>query len=72
MGRTCRVHVEIRNAYTIFIGKPEGKISIGGTRCRREGNIRKGLSEIGLGLWTEIIWLRTGTSDGFCEHRNEL
>jgi hypothetical protein len=29
MGRACRVHVEIRNAYTIFIGKPEGKISIG-------------------------------------------
>jgi hypothetical protein len=35
------------NAYKIFIGKPEEKITRGRPRCRWEDNIRMDLREIG-------------------------
>jgi len=34
---------EIRNAYKILVGKPEGKISRGRPRCRWKDNIRTDL-----------------------------
>jgi hypothetical protein len=30
---------DIRNAYKIFVGKPEGKGPLGTPRCRRENSI---------------------------------
>jgi hypothetical protein len=44
---------EIRNAYKILIGKPEGKRSIGRPR-RRWVDIRMDLREIG---WESVDWL---------------
>jgi hypothetical protein len=42
------VHVgEMRNAYRIFVGKPEGNRPLGRPRCRWEDNIRRNLREIG-------------------------
>jgi hypothetical protein len=37
-----------RNAYSILVGKPEGKRLLGGNKCRREDNI-------GMDTW-EIRW----------------
>jgi hypothetical protein len=31
---------EMTNAYTILVGKPEGKIPLGRPRSKRKGNIR--------------------------------
>jgi hypothetical protein len=42
------MHGEMRNAYKILFGKPEGK----------RDNIKLDLKEIGLGVWTGFIWLR--------------
>jgi len=44
---------ETRNAYNIFIGKPEGKKPLGRPRCRWEGNIRIDLWEI---RWKDVNW----------------
>jgi len=38
---------EMRNAYEISVGKPEGKRPLGRSRCRWEDNIRMDLREIG-------------------------
>jgi hypothetical protein len=34
---------EMRNAYNILVGKPEGKRPLGKPRCRSEDNIRMDL-----------------------------
>jgi len=38
---------EIRHAYNILIGKPEGKRPLGGPGCKWEDNIQMDLTEIG-------------------------
>jgi hypothetical protein len=43
--------VEIRNAYDVLVGKSEGMIPCGRSRCRWEGNIR---IEIG---WEGMDWI---------------
>jgi hypothetical protein len=40
MGRTCSTNREKRNAYGIFVGKPEGKSPLGRTRHRWVDNIK--------------------------------
>jgi hypothetical protein len=54
---------EIRNAYIIFVGKPEGKRSLGRPRSRWEDNIRMFLGKWGGEVWIGCMWLRVGTSD---------
>jgi hypothetical protein len=36
-----------RNAYSVFVGKPEGRRPLGRPRCRWVDNIKIGLREIG-------------------------
>ena len=45
-----------REDYTEFVGKPEGKRSIGRLRRRWEDNIKIGLQEVGFGGmdWIEL------------------
>jgi hypothetical protein len=50
-----------RNAYSILVGKPEGKRPLGRPRRRWVDNIKMYLREIG---WDGINWLRIGTSGG--------
>jgi hypothetical protein len=45
---------EKRNAYRIFVGKPEGKRTLGRPRRRRVNNIKMVLSEIG---WDDMDWI---------------
>jgi hypothetical protein len=45
---------EMRNAYSILVGKPEGKRRLGRHRCRWE-DIRMDLRETG---WEDVDWIR--------------
>jgi hypothetical protein len=49
---------ERRNVYRLLVGKPEGKRPLGRPRCRWMDNIKMDLLEIGLVLWTGLVWLR--------------
>jgi hypothetical protein len=51
---------EKRNAYRLFVRKPEGKTQLGQPRCRWVNNIRIDLLEFGV-IWTELVWLRIRT-----------
>jgi hypothetical protein len=46
--------VEIRNAYNILVGKPEGKRPPGRPRCRWEVNITMYLMQI---WWEGVDWM---------------
>jgi hypothetical protein len=46
--------VEKRNAYRLFVGKPDGKRPLGRPRCRWVDNIRMDLGEVGCG---DVDWI---------------
>jgi hypothetical protein len=54
MGRACSANGAKRNAYRIFVGKPEGKGPLGRPRHRWVDNIKMGLREIG---WGVMDWI---------------
>jgi hypothetical protein len=45
---------EMRNAYSILVGKPEGRRPLGRHRCRWEDDIKMDLREIGRG---DMYWI---------------
>jgi hypothetical protein len=45
---------EVRGAYNILVGKPEGRRPLGRPRRRWEDNIKMGLREIGFG---DVDWI---------------
>jgi hypothetical protein len=45
---------EMRSAYSVLVGKPEGKRPFGRCRCRWEDNIRMDLRGIG---WEGVDWM---------------
>jgi hypothetical protein len=49
---------EVRGAYNILIGRPEGRRPLGRPRRRWEDNIKMDLREIGFGDVTWIHWAR--------------
>jgi hypothetical protein len=55
---------EKRNAYSILVGKPEGKIPLGRPRHRWVDNIKMNVRLIGWSGMDWIIRLRVGTSRG--------
>jgi hypothetical protein len=64
---------EVRGAYNILVGKPEGRRPLGRPRHRWEDNIKMGLGEIGFGYvnWIHLAqdWDRWWVSS--CEHGDE-
>jgi hypothetical protein len=46
---------EMRRAYKIFVGKPEGKRLLGGLKRTGKDNIRMDLREMG---WEIVDWMR--------------
>jgi hypothetical protein len=46
---------EKRNAYTLLVGKPEGKRQLGRPRHRWVDNIKMDLVEIGWAVWTGLV-----------------
>jgi hypothetical protein len=60
---------EVRGAYNILIGRPEGRRPLGRPRRRLEDNIKMNLWEIGfVGCGLGSGW---GQVAGSCEHGNE-
>jgi hypothetical protein len=55
---------EVRNAYRIFVVKPEGKRPQQKSRRRWKDNIKMDVREIGWEVWTEYILLWIGSSGG--------
>jgi hypothetical protein len=49
-----------RNAHRILVGKPEERRPQGRPRYMWVDNIKMDLREIGLVVWTGLIWLRIG------------
>jgi hypothetical protein len=47
---------EVKGAYNILAGRPEGRRPLGRSRCRWEDNIKMGLREIGFGDVDWIHW----------------
>jgi hypothetical protein len=45
---------EVRGAYNILVGRPEGRRPLGRPRCRWEDNITMNLGEIGFG---DVDWI---------------
>jgi hypothetical protein len=47
---------EDRGVHRVLVGKPEGKSLLGRPRCRRQGNIKIDLQEVGRGHvdWMEL------------------
>ena len=52
---------EIRGAYSVLVGKSEGKRTLGRPRHRWEVNVKMDLLEVGWVAYTGLIWLRRGT-----------
>jgi hypothetical protein len=50
---------DMRKAYKILIGKPEGKRPLGRPKCRKEDNIKMDITEIKFGVWLDS----TGSED---------
>jgi hypothetical protein len=55
---------EKRDAYTILVGRPEGRRPLGRPRRRWEDNIKMDLQEVAWGEWTGLSRLRIGTGGG--------
>jgi len=62
-GRVTRIG-GMRNAYSIFFRKTEGKRLFERPRRRWEDSIKIDLREMGGKVWTGYVWLRVGTSSG--------
>jgi hypothetical protein len=54
MGEIRSMHEEKRDAYTISVGKPQGKRPLGILRSRWEDNITLNFKEIG---WVGMDWI---------------
>jgi hypothetical protein len=50
-----------RNVCRLLVGKPVGKRPLGRQRRRWIDNIKLDLLEIGLNVWTGLVWFRIGT-----------
>jgi hypothetical protein len=46
MGGACGAQGDVRGAYNILVGRPEGRRPLGRPRCRWEDNIKMDLREI--------------------------
>jgi hypothetical protein len=64
MGGACGAHGEVRNAYKILVGRPEGSRPVGRIRRCWEDNIKMDLREIGFGVWIGFVGFGIGTVGG--------
>jgi len=66
MGDACSTYRGRRDAYRVFVGKPETKIPPGRSRLTWEDNIKMDLQDVRWrrGAWTGLIWLRVGAGGG--------
>jgi hypothetical protein len=57
MGGVCSSDGEERGMYSVLMGKPEGKRTLGRPRRRWEDNIMMDLQEVGCGVCIGLGWL---------------
>jgi hypothetical protein len=62
---------EGRGIYRVFVGRPEGKRSLGRPRRRWEDNIKMDLREMGIDRANWIQLAQDSPVAGFFEHCNE-
>jgi hypothetical protein len=55
---------DLRGVFSVMVGKPEGRRSLGRNRRKWENNIKMDLQDLGVGVWTVSSWLRIGTGGG--------
>jgi hypothetical protein len=58
-----------RGMHVILVAKPEGKRLLRRPRRRWFDNIKMELKLTGWLVWTGLIWLRIGTTDGLLKAR---
>jgi hypothetical protein len=68
MDGACSTHRDMRNAYNILVGEPEGKTSLVRSRHRWEDNSRMDLREI---EWQGADWIHLTQDTDQCQHSNE-
>jgi hypothetical protein len=61
IGRACSTHDGEKEAYTVLVGKPEGKRPLGRPTYRWEDSIKMDFRKDGV-VWTVLIRLRIGIS----------
>jgi len=59
MGGECNTYGEGKGVCRVLMGKPDGERPLGRPKRKWENNIKR--SEMGWGVWTGLIWPRTGT-----------
>jgi hypothetical protein len=64
MGGTCSTHGEIRNAYEISVGKPEGKYHVEDLGVDGRIILERILGKLGGEVWIGFIWLGIWASGG--------
>jgi hypothetical protein len=64
MNMACSTNEAKRNAYRIFVEKPEGKRPLGRPRLSWFDKIEMDLIEVGWVVWTGSIWITIGTRAG--------
>jgi hypothetical protein len=52
---------EVRGAYSILVGRPEGRRPLGNLGIDGTTTLRWILGKYGLGMWIGFIWLRIRT-----------
>jgi hypothetical protein len=50
--------------YRVFVGRPEEKRPLGGTKRKWEDNIKMYFKKWDEETWSGLIWFRIGTGDG--------
>jgi hypothetical protein len=55
---------ERRGVYSVLVGKPGGKSSLGRIRRRWDYNIKMDFRKWDVGVWTGSSWLRIGADAG--------
>ena len=63
VGHVARM-VDMRCAYKILVGRPEGKWPLGRPRRRREKILKYILKKQGQEAWSGLMWVRLGTGGG--------
>jgi hypothetical protein len=53
-----------RGVYKVLVGKPERKRPFGRPRRRWEDDTKMNFRKCGVGVWTELSWLRIETGVG--------
>jgi len=64
MGGARSTYGGTRDEYRVFMGKPEGKKSLGRPRRCWEDNIEMDLRGVAFGAWTGLIGCKIGTGCG--------